>query len=49
MMNFIVKEYDPIEEAIRQFDEFNQTPEAEREHSEAELTQLVVHKIKQNA
>ena len=46
-MNFVIKAYDPIEEAIALFDEFNRTPAEQREHSEDQLTQLVVHRIKQ--
>lgn len=45
-MNFVIKPYDPIEEAIQLFCEYNQTPADEREHTEQELTQLVVHRIK---
>lgn len=45
-MNFIVKPYDPLEEAMQLFAEFNETPEGEREYSEQELTSLIVNKVK---
>lgn len=48
-MNFIVEPYDPVKEAIQLFAKFNAAPAAEREHSEEELIQLVVHKVKQHA
>lgn len=41
---FIIKKYDPIDEAIQLFHRYNSKPE-ERQHTEAELTQLVVHRI----
>ncbi len=43
--SFIIKPYDPIDEAIQLFQDFNQKPE-DRQHTEAELTQLVVYRIK---
>jgi hypothetical protein len=45
-MNFIVKPYDPLEEAMQLFREFNATPAAERQQTEEELIQLAVHKVK---
>ena len=45
-MNFIVKPYDPIEEAMQLFLEFNNTPTAERDQTEEELIQLAVHRVK---
>lgn len=45
-MNFIVKEYDPIEDALQRFLKFNATPVAEREISEDDLISLVVHRVK---
>ena len=45
-MNFIVKPYDPLEEAMQLFQEFNRMPAHEREHTEEELTSLIVHKVK---
>ena len=45
-MNFIVTPYDPLEEAMQLFAEFNQTPEAEREYTEQELTSLIINKVK---
>jgi hypothetical protein len=45
-MNFIVKPYDPLEEALQLFEQHNQTPANEREHTEEELISLVVHKVK---
>lgn len=47
-MNFWVRPYDPIDEAIELFAKFNQTAPEEREYSEQELTQLVVHKVRQH-
>lgn len=41
---FIIKQYDPIDEAIQLFHRYNSNPE-ERQHTEAELTQLVVTRI----
>lgn len=46
-MNFVVKEYDPIEEAIQKLSQFNQDPTTS-DHTEDELIQLAVHKIKQH-
>lgn len=48
-MNFFIKPYDPIDEAIQLFDDFNNTLPGEREYTEAQLTQLIVHRIKQHA
>lgn len=48
-MNFIVRPYDPLEEAIQLFTEFNQTPVTEREQTEDELVSLVVSKVKHHA
>ncbi|MDP3999884.1 MAG: hypothetical protein Q8Q11_00385 [bacterium] len=45
-MNFIVKEYDPIEDALQRFLKFNATPAHEREISEDDLISLVVHRVK---
>jgi hypothetical protein len=45
-MNFIVKPYDPLEEAMQLFLEFNATPPAQRQQTEEELIQLAVHKVK---
>ena len=47
-MNFIVKTYDPIEEAIAVFARFNQTPSEQREYSEHELIALAVHNIRKH-
>lgn len=47
-MNFVVKQLDPIEEALSTFAEFNQTPQGEREYTEDQLIQLVVHRVKQH-
>lgn len=44
-MNFVVKPYDPIEEALQQFVQHNQDPTSS-DHTEEELIQLAVHKIK---
>lgn len=46
-LNFIIKPYDPIDEAMQLFRTFNDRPE-EREHTESQLTQLIVHRIKQH-
>lgn len=45
--NFIIKPYDPIDEGIDLFRRFNEQPE-ERQHTEDELTKLVVHRIRQH-
>ena len=44
-VKFIVKPYDPIEDAIQQLREFNATPEASREQSEVELITLLAHNV----
>lgn len=44
-MNFIVKEYDPIEDALQKFVRHNQDPQSS-DHTEDELIQLAVHSIK---
>lgn len=44
-MNFTIKPYDPIDEAIQNFVQFNQDPDAS-DHSEQELVQLAVHAVK---
>ncbi len=45
-MNFIVKPYDTIDEAIELFARHNATAAAEREYTEDELTRLTVQKIR---
>jgi hypothetical protein len=45
-MNFIIKPYDPLEEAMQLFQEFNATPAEQREHTEEELIKLAVHRVK---
>ncbi|MDP9211751.1 MAG: hypothetical protein M3N59_00520 [bacterium] len=47
-MNFYVKQYDPIEDAIEQLRRFNETPVREREHSEEELIGLLAHQVRQD-
>lgn len=44
-MNFVVKEYDPIEDALQQFLEFNALPAEEREISEQQLIRKVSQRI----
>lgn len=44
-MNFTVKPYDPIDEAIQSFVKFNDDPQ-NSDHTEDELVRLAVHKIK---
>ncbi len=46
-MNFVVKEYDPIEEALQRFHQLNTDPDS-AEFTEAEITQLAVHAIKRD-
>ena len=46
-MNFIIKPYDPLDEAIQLFKEFNENVE-ERQWTETELTNLIVHRVKQH-
>lgn len=46
-MNFTVKEYDPIEDALQKFVRYNQDPDSS-EHTEDELVQLAAHRIKQS-
>lgn len=41
---YFIKSYDPLDEAIQLFREFNEKPE-ERQYSEDQLTQLIVHRI----
>ncbi|MEX2209744.1 MAG: hypothetical protein WD603_02085 [Patescibacteria group bacterium] len=48
-MNFYVKQYDPIEDAIEQLRRFNETPANEREHTEEELIGLLAHQVRQEA
>jgi hypothetical protein len=47
MNDITIKPYDPIDEAIYLFQKFNDTPVLAREYGEDELTQLVVHRIRQ--
>lgn len=47
-MNFIVQQYDPIDEAIELFARHNATPPAQRDNTEEELTQLAVQKIRRH-
>ena len=44
-MNFVVKEYDPIEDALQQFLKFNATPADQREISEQQLVRRVSAQI----
>ena len=44
-MNFIVKEYDPIEDALQQFLKFNATPAEDREITERQLIRKVSARI----
>lgn len=45
-MNFIVKEYDPVEDALQRLIKFNGTPKERRELSEKQLIGLLVKRIK---
>ena len=47
-MNFIVKQFDPYEQALRDLDEFNKSLPHERDCSEEELIRLIAHRIKQH-
>jgi hypothetical protein len=47
-MNFIVTQYDPLDEAVQLFSEHNQAPPEDREYSEDELTKLIVHRVAQH-
>lgn len=44
-MNFTVQPYDPIDEAIQSFVQFNDDPQSS-DHTEEELVQLAVHAVK---
>ncbi len=44
-MNFTVKPYDPLEEALQNFVQFNQDPD-NFDHTEEELVRLAVHAVK---
>lgn len=44
-MNFVVKEYDPIEDALQQFIKFNATLPEERETTEVQLIRRVSDRI----
>ena len=46
-MNFLVKPYDPIDEAIQNFVQFNDDPQ-NSDHTEEELVRLAVHAVKQH-
>lgn len=45
-VKFIVKPYDPIEDAIQKLNAFNSTREEERQQSEEELLALLVHQVR---
>lgn len=44
-MNFIIKEYDPIEDALQQLRKFNATPVEERGITERQLIRRVSDQI----
>ncbi len=44
-MNFTIKPYDPIDEAIQNFVAYNEDPQGS-DHTEDELVRLAVHAIK---
>ncbi len=44
-MNFLVQPYDPLDEAIQNFVQFNQDPQRS-EHTEDELIRLAVHAVR---
>jgi hypothetical protein len=45
-MNFIVKPYDPIDEAIELLQKFNTTPATQQQYSEDELLALISHRVR---
>lgn len=45
-MNFIVKPYDPLEEAMELLRKFNGTPAAKQQYSEDELLSLICHRVR---
>jgi hypothetical protein len=47
-MNFIIKPYDPYEDALQILQKFNATPADEQQESEQEVLQLIAHRISQH-
>lgn len=43
-MNFVVQPYDPLDEAIQNFVQFNQDPDSS-DHTEDELIRLAAHAV----
>lgn len=48
-MNFLVKPYDPFDEALERFRKFNATPPHLRDVTEKDLIRSSVHRVKQFA